>query len=504
MSAAVTAQRLSGVSPDDADAVFAAAAPAVRAGQEDAALPLLERAVVLNPADARLWQLIGLAHRRREDSAPAIAAFEKAAVLAPADALIAHGLARTTLEAGLPAVELFERAGRLAPSDGALFLGHVAALYAERGLAKAVAALEARLEREPAWLPGHGTLSRLRWMRGERENFAASYAAAAAASPRDVAVWRDWIETLMHAGRHEEALGLIARGRAAAGASMVFDALETLATCEAGETAEADRMFAGLGPIAHVSMAARYMRHLLRAGRPVEAARFGENWLADSQAELVWPYLASAWRLTGDERWQSLEGDERLVGVYDLADKLPSLPALAEALRALHRSSAQMLEQSVRGGTQTDGPLFARLEPEIRALRAAIVEAVESHVAQLPEPRERHPTLIAARGPVRFAGSWSVRLPGSGFHSNHVHPAGWLSSAFYVALPEAMGGEEKQGWLTLGAPQAELGLDLAPSRSIEPKPGRLVLFPSTMWHGTIPFAEGERLTVAFDVARPVT
>jgi len=35
---------------------------------------------------------------------------------------------------------------------------------------------------------------------------------------------------------------------------------------------------------------------------------------------------------------------------------------------------------------------------------------------------------------------------------------------------------------------------------IEPKPGRLALFPSWMWHGTRPFAEGERITVAFDVA----
>ena len=45
-------------------------------------------------------------------------------------------------------------------------------------------------------------------------------------------------------------------------------------------------------------------------------------------------------------------------------------------------------------------------------------------------------------------------------------------------------------------------LDLPPIRLIEPRPGRLVLFPSTMWHGTRPFAQGERLTVAFDVARP--
>jgi hypothetical protein len=77
---------------------------------------------------------------------------------------------------------------------------------------------------------------------------------------------------------------------------------------------------------------------------------------------------------------------------------------------------------------------------------------------------------------------------------------GWFSSALYVALPEA--GEGDAGWLTLGAPQKELGLDVAPFRKIEPKPGRLVLFPSTMWHGTVPFAEGERLTIAFDVAPP--
>ena len=54
----------------------------------------------------------------------------------------------------------------------------------------------------------------------------------------------------------------------------------------------------------------------------------------------------------------------------------------------------------------------------------------------------------------------------------------------------------------LGEPQAELRLPLEPFRTIEPKPGRLALFPSTMWHGTYPFDAGERLTVAFDVATP--
>ena len=138
-------------------------------------------------------------------------------------------------------------------------------------------------------------------------------------------------------------------------------------------------------------------------------------------------------------------------------------------------------------------------------LRQAIVEAVRAHVAQLPPPDPRHPQLRHRRdAPVRFSGSWSVRLVSGGRHANHVHPAGWFSSACYVALPDPVSrGVPPAGWLTLGEPPDELGLDLEPFRMVEPKPGRLVLFPSTMWHGTRPFDEGERLTVAFDVAPPL-
>jgi hypothetical protein len=65
------------------------------------------------------------------------------------------------------------------------------------------------------------------------------------------------------------------------------------------------------------------------------------------------------------------------------------------------------------------------------------------------------------------------------------------------------GDPERAGWLTLGEPQKELGLDLPPFRYVEPRVGQLVLFPSWMWHGTIPFESGERLTVAFDVRSPI-
>jgi hypothetical protein len=281
----------------------------------------------------------------------------------------------------------------------------------------------------------------------------------------------------------------------------LFDVNEAACHAELGNYADADALFAAYAGLRDPAVMQRHIRHLLRTGRPDQAERIALTMTGTPIATEFFPYLSIAWRMAGNPLWQWLEGDPRLVGVYDLGDAVPSLDILAERLRALHVTLHQPLEQSLRGGTQTDGFLFSRTEPEFRALRAFMLEAVQAHVAQLPPPDSRHPQLGRPRTPIRFCGSWSVRLTSGGCHANHFHPEGWFSSAFYVALPDvAERGPEPAGWLTLGEPEAELQLDLPPLRLIEPRPGRLVLFPSTMWHGTRPFAAGERLTVAFDVA----
>jgi hypothetical protein len=209
--------------------------------------------------------------------------------------------------------------------------------------------------------------------------------------------------------------------------------------------------------------------------------------------------------LANESRSAWLEGDPRLVQVIDLTSALPPIDDLAKTLRGLHLAKGEYVDQSVRGGTQTDGPLLSRIDPTIRQLRRAIVGAVETYVADLPEPDPRHPTLSQRRDRrIRFSGSWSVRLRGGGRHANHVHPQGWISSALYISLPPRVPADgEDAGWFTLGEPDGTLALDLPPWRKIEPRPAHLVLFPSWMWHGTVPFSEGERLTVAFDVRPPI-
>ena len=246
------------------------------------------------------------------------------------------------------------------------------------------------------------------------------------------------------------------------------------------------------------------IRHLLRIGEPKAALPYVDRALADDAPKELWAYAAAAWRLAGDPRSEWLEGDPRIISVIDLGASLPPLEQLAGTLRPLHVAKSQHLDQSVRGGTQTEVPLFSSVDPVIRHLRSAVVEAVENYIAQLPAEDARHPLLRERRDRrVRFSGSWSVRLGSGGRHSNHIHPQGWISSALYIALPQRKEGEpEDAGWLTLGEPDDNLGLDLPPWRKIEPRPGQLVLFPSWMWHGTRPFRDGERLTVAFDVMPP--
>ena len=99
----------------------------------------------------------------------------------------------------------------------------------------------------------------------------------------------------------------------------------------------------------------------------------------------------------------------------------------------------------------------------------------------------------------KLSGCWSVKLKPNGYHVNHLHPEGWISSAFYVSLPEVTKtGDSQEGWIKFGEPRWPVP-HCTVEKVVQPKEGRLVLFPSYMWHGTIPFSQGERLTAPFDV-----
>jgi Flp pilus assembly protein TadD len=469
-------------------------------GEREILLPRLERAVSAGSGDPRIWHLHGLVLRELDRREEALASLRQAALMAPDSVNIGHALARTLLEVGLPSIDAFGRLLRLAPADEDVIAGLASAFIADGEPQTALAGLEKIVKRSPHWTKGHVLLSRLRWMQGDHEGFTRSFDEALERSPQAIDLRREQLFALTHAERFDEVLRAVAAGRAAMGEHQVFAVNEAIAYAEMGDIETAERLFAPFADLDDPSVQVRRIRMYLRSARPEAAADAIEPWLGTPNAFMFWPYASLAWRQIDQPRWQWLEGDPSFVGVYDIADRLPPLDELAARLRKLHTLSGQPLEQSLRGGTQTDGNLFIHIDPVIVQLREAIRQTVEEHVARFPASDPAHPLLGPRRDEIIFSGAWSVRLRGKGYHANHVHPAGWISSALYVVLPPDI-GVDQAGILTLGEAQApNFPVHLPPYRTIEPKPGRLALFPSYSWHGTRPFGEGERLTVAFDVA----
>jgi uncharacterized protein (TIGR02466 family) len=221
------------------------------------------------------------------------------------------------------------------------------------------------------------------------------------------------------------------------------------------------------------------------------------------QSVLAWS--ATAARAAGDPLYAELCDYESMVGVYELrppagwGTEAEFLQDLGAALDKHHVMAEHPSAQSLRHGTQTTYRLSGSNDPAIQAFFKAIDAPVREHLARLgtgADPLRRRNV-----GGYRIVGAWSVRLRPGGFHLDHMHHQGWISSAFYVETPDsALEREGREGWLRLGQPPFPTVPELPAERFVRPKPGRLVLFPSYMWHGTVPFrTEERRTTIAFDL-----
>ncbi|HEX4272479.1 MAG TPA: putative 2OG-Fe(II) oxygenase, partial [Rhizomicrobium sp.] len=245
---------------------------------------------------------------------------------------------------------------------------------------------------------------------------------------------------------------------------------------------------------------------LLQAGEPARALRLTSeavSQMARDQAALAVHELAL--RANDDPRAERLADYERHIQIFDL-EPPPGFSTMAQFNAALdayldtmHTDLREPVDQTLRHGTQTAPSLLRGRNALLGALRQRIEEAVGAYITRMPND-EDHP-LTARRGAgFAFAGSWSSRLHDRGFHANHVHPEGWISSCYYVTVPDAaLDLSAKQGWIKFGEPSFDIAMQDVMRRTVQPVPGRLVLFPSYMWHGTTSFHSATaRTTIAFD------
>lgn len=407
----------------------------------------------------------------------------------------AEAAARRTLALGLDAPEVW------------LVLGK--ALQGLRRYDDAEKALMTALARRPNDAAAHLDLAQLRWMRSGRQDEAlAVLEAALGKHPGDAGLWLIKSTVLTFAGDHAAADATLAEALKASPGDVL---LQLAAARAAGAIGDAGRMLSHAQAAQRLAPAAPEVHAvlceaLLANGQATRAAETAERLVAaapDDQYALA--VRNTAWRLTGDPRLEPFGDYQGLVRAYRLetpdgwSDLETFLQALRARLLALHDLKTHPLQQSLRGGTQV--PSLDRSEdPLARAFFASARKAVARYIEDLGPGED--PIRARRSGAFDFAGGWSVRLRSDGFHADHVHPRGWISSAFYLDVPAVVDdGEAREGWLQFGRPGCLTAPALAAEHMVKPERGMLVLFPSCFWHGTRPFSDpGHRLTIAFDVA----
>jgi tetratricopeptide (TPR) repeat protein len=443
--------------------------------------------------------------------AQALSFYGKAVETSAEDPAAMQGLALALNAAGrhAEAGQLARRALARGFKTATLCLTHARSLMAEGAHERAETALRDCLKLEPRLAEAHNTLAQLIWVRtGDPARTTEALDEALQRFGNDDALWATKAAILQGAGD----------------ARAAFECLAP--RIERTQAAPALLVRAGLAaldfdPARAVTLAQRAMR-LLPEDTPARnllaAAQLGvgdATGALENCAQLLArtpddQYLialqATALRLLGDARYQELCDYRKLILPLAIEPPAPwrDLPSfladLSASLNRLHDPDGHaLLFQSLRHGTETTQDLTRSTDAAVRALFQAFAAPIArylEHIGQGADVLRRRNA-----GPWRFNGSWSVRLRDRGFHMSHVHPRGWISSAFYVELPDLMAdARTDEGILSFGKPGILTTPPLESEYSVRPSPGMLVLFPSYFWHGTIPFRSPQpRLTVAFDV-----
>ncbi|MEQ8165392.1 MAG: tetratricopeptide repeat protein [Alphaproteobacteria bacterium] len=191
----------------------------------------------------------------------------------------------------------------------------------------------------------------------------------------------------------------------------------------------------------------------------------------------------------------------------------------AEGYATLHDFHAALREYAGRHPRLEFEPRFKSTRHGFQAEHleedtAAPVEALKGLIAEAAgrycERCAKTPGHPLAPPPEALSVSiWVTILNPTGHQDSHFHPSAWLSGVYYVALPPAMKRDDnsRAGWIEFGRPADERPYKAPPNlRNIRPEEGLMVLFPSYLYHRTIPFtgegpsaAPEQRISIAFDV-----
>jgi Flp pilus assembly protein TadD len=465
-----------------------------------------------NPQEARGWSALGAILTRRSRLPEAESAYRRALALnprlGPAHRQLGALLAR--MDRAEEALKQLARAQSLGARGFDFSLARARALAQLGRLDEAEREFAQAVQLSPRHVRAQLELARLRQTRGDSD-FARSLIAAVRQAPEEFELRAKLTTLLTRTGQAAVAEELLREELKRAGPQPPLRLLLSQVLREGERLAEAETHALEAAAALPEDPAAveNLVSILLSRGRPQEALAFVRTQRVSqplSQRWLAWE--ATAARLLGEDSYREWFDYERFVRCYPLeppagfASMAALNAALIQALARRHRSGVLPLAESVRNGSQTAYNLAADPEPAVQGVLSACAQALAEYTGALGCDA-RHP--FTARNPGRavIAAAWSVQLGRDGYHVNHYHDHGWISSAYYAAVPEESDDTAlRSGWLKFGEPRFPAP-GATPERYVRPVAGMLVLFPSYVWHGTNPIHGMQpRIALAFDAVPP--
>ena len=406
------------------------------------------------------------------------------------------------------AVDVAERTLRRGVRAATLYKAYARSLIAHGSLEQAEEALRDCLRLDLRLPDAHNSLAQLIWMRtGDATQATAELDRALQSFGNDQALWAAKAAILQGAGDARAGYACLAPFATRADAPPTVLVRTGLAALEFDSATAVDLAERALKALpdsapARTLLAAAQLGTGDARGALENCTRLLGN---DPDEQYLIALQTTAWRMLGDERYREFCDYPQLVLPLQLETPAPwqdmgsFLADLRVSLNRLHNPHGHpLLYQSLRHGTETTEDLSRNTDPAIQALFRSFAAPIRHYLEHIGHGTDA----LRRRNQAgwRFNGAWSVRLHSAGFHANHVHPRGWISSACYLELPDGMStASTPEGVLSFGEPGLLTAPPLAAEHAVRPAVGMLVLFPSYFWHGTVPFHSTQpRLTVAFD------
>ena len=459
--------------------------------------------------DAEAWNILGTALRNLGLGKDAESAFLQALTINPKYAVARHNLGAllASLSRSEEALVELNRAAAAGIQGPEIVHNQASALMALGRFDEAESLLVETLGLTPTATSLQFLLARIRYMRGN-DDFAAEFATALSRFPGDVDLRLGYSQVMRGAALLDESLATMTEGLRIDSQSARLLAEMSAAQHDAGRF-DAALDFAQKAVAtkqADPELKDLVIQALLSLGKASDATPLIEE--ARKREPLNQWYIAleaTAARLMGDPRYEFLYDYDRLVQRYQLPtpEGWSSIEDfhkdLIPVLKERHLFSAPPLDQSLKSGTQTPRGLLGDPSPVIKAFLKALEGPIAEYRERMGHDPE-HPLSVRNNGKAMLIGCWSVRLHREGFHVNHVHSEGWISSAYYVEVPPEVADTKAQsGWIKFGEPKFHVP-GATPEKIVQPAAGTLMLFPSYMWHGTTPIhGDDARMTIAFDV-----